>query len=233
MIQNINFPEDIEGVWTYVYYSYSADLNKAVAFIKYGEAAAQSAVHATTHPDTKFLRFVLGGNDEKRYPGFNGLFSSVTFSTHVGAYVDSLAELNGYLQKNPAPAAKIPITNTLLISEEINRNPNEEPTYKVVGGKEVKFPGEYAISGWFKWKPTAQQPWHNLFRVQIKTPSSDNFLGDRTLTLWLGTAEGGILHFPTYTYSNMNGGGNANLVKNIVHKNRHLEWFYVYFGYHK
>lgn len=49
----------------------------------------------------------------------------------------------------------------------------------------------------------------------------------------MGTTEGGILHFPTYTYTNMNGGRNANLVKNIVHKNRHLEWFYAYFGYHK
>lgn len=31
----------------------------------------------------------------------------------------------------------------------------------------------------------------------------------------------------------MNGAGNPNLVSNIVHKNRHLEWFFVYFGYNK
>lgn len=53
------------------------------------------------------------------------------------------------------------------------------------------------------------------------------------MTLWVGTPEGGILHFPTYTYSNMNGAGNANLYKNIAHKERHLEWFYVYYGYQK
>ena len=35
-IKNNNYPEDIEGVWTYVYYSYSDDKNKAVGFIKYG-----------------------------------------------------------------------------------------------------------------------------------------------------------------------------------------------------
>lgn len=35
-IENINFPADIEGLWTYVYYSYSSDENKAVAHIKYG-----------------------------------------------------------------------------------------------------------------------------------------------------------------------------------------------------
>jgi hypothetical protein len=28
--------EDIEGVWTYVYFSYNGKLNQAVGFIKYG-----------------------------------------------------------------------------------------------------------------------------------------------------------------------------------------------------
>lgn len=31
----------------------------------------------------------------------------------------------------------------------------------------------------------------------------------------------------------MNGAGNTNYYKNIQHKNRHLEWFFVYFGYDK
>lgn len=31
----------------------------------------------------------------------------------------------------------------------------------------------------------------------------------------------------------MNGAGNTNLFKNLDHKNRHLKWFYVYFGYSK
>lgn len=72
MVQNVNFPEDIEGLWTFVYYSYSADENKAVAFIKYGDGDIQSITHKTTHPAVKFLKFILGGNDNKRYPGFNG-----------------------------------------------------------------------------------------------------------------------------------------------------------------
>ena len=29
------------------------------------------------------------------------------------------------------------------------------------------------------------------------------FIGDRTLNMWLGNAEGSILHFVTYTYDNM------------------------------
>lgn len=55
-------------------------------------------------------------------------------------------------------------------------------------------------------------------------------MGDRTLSCWLGN---GILHFPTYTYVNMNGAGNANFHKNIDHKGRHQKWFFVYFGYSK
>jgi len=64
------------------------------------------------------------------------------------------------------------LKTTIMVQEE-NRKPADEPKYAVIGGKEEKFPTEYAISGWFKWKVTAQQPWHNLFRVQIKTPSTD------------------------------------------------------------
>lgn len=34
---NIDYPSDIDGLWTYVYYSYSAEQKKAVAFIKFGD----------------------------------------------------------------------------------------------------------------------------------------------------------------------------------------------------
>lgn len=37
------------------------------------------------------------------------------------------------------------------------------------------------------------------------------FLGDRDLTSWLGTPFSGCLHFPTYSYTNMNGAGNVNV----------------------
>lgn len=30
--------------------------------------------------------------------------------------------------------------------------------------------------------------------------------------MWVGTAEGGILHFPTYTYTNIYGAGNVNSI---------------------
>jgi hypothetical protein len=33
MIQNIDYPADIEGLWTFVYYSYNRADKQAVAFI--------------------------------------------------------------------------------------------------------------------------------------------------------------------------------------------------------
>jgi len=48
------------------------------------------------------------------------------------------------------------LTNFNLVNKEVNRAPNDEPTkYAVIGEDGSRFPHEYAISGWFKWKPTA------------------------------------------------------------------------------
>lgn len=51
--------------------------------------------------------------------------------------------------------------------------------------------------------------------------------------MWVGTAENGILHFPTYTYTNLNGEGNRNLFQNIRHEGNYVRWFFVYYGYSK
>ena len=54
---------DIEGVWTYIYFSYSGKTNTAVGLIKYtGEEFKRVEIPAT-HEKPTFLRFVLGGND--------------------------------------------------------------------------------------------------------------------------------------------------------------------------
>jgi len=39
-IQNVNYG-DIEGVWTYIYYSYSVTAKRAVAFVRYTDDAPQ------------------------------------------------------------------------------------------------------------------------------------------------------------------------------------------------
>jgi len=72
VVKNINYPNDIEGLWTYIYYSYSVVEKKATAFIKYGLTDPVNIDHAVTHNPTKYLLFVLGGKDKNRYPAFNG-----------------------------------------------------------------------------------------------------------------------------------------------------------------
>lgn len=53
-----------------------------------------------------------------------------------------------------------------------------------------------------------------MFRVTInrkRVNLNARRLGDRVLSAWVGKRKGGVLHFPTYTYTNLNGAGNANL----------------------
>ena len=50
------------------------------------------------------MRFILGGNDEGRYPGFNGVFSQITFSTKEGAFIDTADLLKGFMSKLNKPA---------------------------------------------------------------------------------------------------------------------------------
>ncbi len=55
--------DDIEGVWTYIYFSYSSKQNLAVGLIKYGNGDFKSVEINVSHGVPTFLRFILGGND--------------------------------------------------------------------------------------------------------------------------------------------------------------------------
>lgn len=74
-----------------------------------------------------------------------------------------------------------------------------------------------------------------MFRLTIHDKpilSNVEKLGDRQLAMWLGQAAGGILHFTTYNYQNLNNGaGLTNVIYNVNHRNRHLAWHFVYYGY--
>jgi len=41
------------------------------------------------------------------------------------------------------------------------------------------------------------------------------------------------MHFATYSYANIFGGGNVNSIQNIFYKNDLPKWHFVYFGYSK
>lgn len=36
VIKTVNYPGDIEGLWTFIYYAYDVDTKKAVGFMKFG-----------------------------------------------------------------------------------------------------------------------------------------------------------------------------------------------------
>ena len=52
---------DIEGLWTYVYYSYSLRLKKAVGHVKVGTSKLESFSIPATHNSPTFLRMIIGG----------------------------------------------------------------------------------------------------------------------------------------------------------------------------
>jgi len=84
-------------VWTYVYFSYSANQRRAVAFIKYADAPPIRTQIDATNPETTYLRFSLGGNDNQRYRPFNGQFTRVYYNDAPGTFADSTEQILSYL----------------------------------------------------------------------------------------------------------------------------------------
>lgn len=106
--------------------------------------------------------------------------------------------------------------------------------YVAIGGDDYAFPDEYSVSGWWKWAgPLNPSDWPNVFRLTMNNKADNQNaqrLGDRVLQCHY---QNNFYHFPTYTYTNMVAGGNANSYQNIVHNNQHTEWHFIYFGYSK
>ena len=40
---------------------------------------------------------MVGGNDDKRYPGLNGIITSVYFNTQIGSYISTLEDIKNFL----------------------------------------------------------------------------------------------------------------------------------------
>lgn len=45
------------------------------------------------------MKFILGGRDQERYPGFNGIFTKILYSNEKGAFVDDIENYNEILKK--------------------------------------------------------------------------------------------------------------------------------------
>lgn len=70
-----------------------------MAFIKFGEGDVASIEHVVTHPATKYMKFVLGGKDNNRYPAFNGLLTGVVHSTKPGVYIGTVEAFKSFFSK--------------------------------------------------------------------------------------------------------------------------------------
>jgi hypothetical protein len=80
------------------------------------------------HPSTEYLRFILGGRDENRYPGFNGLFTRVFYSIEDGAFVDSVEQLNSFLKlQGPRPSEILEkLTTTKVVKAILDTDWNDK-----------------------------------------------------------------------------------------------------------
>jgi hypothetical protein len=62
MVFNIAYPEDIEGLWTYVHFAHSMDEKRSTGFIKYGaDGKVATGTSVADHTPLPYLRFILAG----------------------------------------------------------------------------------------------------------------------------------------------------------------------------
>lgn len=78
-INNVPFPAQLDGVWTFIYYSHNLDKKQAISFVKYGDADFIRNVIPADHTPPRVLKFYLGGQHIV-YKGFNGQFSDIIVS---------------------------------------------------------------------------------------------------------------------------------------------------------
>lgn len=45
-----------------------------------------------------------------------------------------------------------------MVKDPITRNMKDDPYYKEIGEETIRFPFEYAFSGWFKWVDATGNP---------------------------------------------------------------------------
>lgn len=90
-------PLDADGVWSYIYYSYSVKEKKATAFIRFLSNDPILSAYQTvtfndvTHPLTRLVRLNIGGtlvgNVAYNRLNLNGIVSRVNLRTEAGAYI--------------------------------------------------------------------------------------------------------------------------------------------------
>lgn len=76
----------------------------------------------------------MGGNDAGRYPGFNGIFTKVAYSDEIGAFIDTVDDLNEYLKLiAPRPKENLDFIKTIkFLTDPIDSTSETKETVKDV-----------------------------------------------------------------------------------------------------
>ncbi|CAD8193826.1 unnamed protein product [Paramecium pentaurelia] len=227
---------DIEGVWTFFYFSYSNTFNKAVGFIKYSDQDSQSITINAYHETIIYLKLIIGGSDLSIYPAINGQFTKATFKIGSTAFIDTIDKLNKYaLECNPQPNEFCDQYDQQIVIENIQKFQEQQNFLsEIQSNSQTQFPNEYSVFGWFKWEPTKMELWHLAFRLHInkeETNKNDEILGDRTLAAWVSPSQNGIYAMATYSYKNLDGNGEPNIVQIIPQDQQETKWHFIFFSY--
>jgi hypothetical protein len=155
-----------EGSWTYLYFSYSHFLNKAVAMLaeEHNEVQRTELKPKLQQPTT--LRFTLAGSDvqitafflQNNFRGFNGQFSSPVLRIGKGSFLydeDELAKFT--IACNPKPRDDQEFKVVPIIDNPRRFLPVDEQE-GVLTTIENTFAKEYAVSGWFQWSCRKYEP---------------------------------------------------------------------------
>ena len=231
------YPEDIEGLWTFVYFSHGRNVKRSVGFIQYGPQATPVRIQSdVTHPDHSLMKFVLGGK-QFSYQGFNGIFANVIYKLGAGAFVDNMEQFIAVVAGTKKPFDD---WNKIVTYEQVaDAIPSVQgqgvEEWRVIGGGDNSFPTEYSVSGWFRWSGAFTAEWTSLFYLSINAKADwadGQKLGDRVLGCQAHSSN--FYYSLTYKYDNMNGAGNANANKRLPFTAEKINaWHFIYQGYSK
>lgn len=213
---NIEYGGDLEGVWSFIYFSFDQDVECATGLIRFPGGVRRVSMNNIRHkPLNDYVVFRLGR--QFNYLGVNGIIQRLNVILGEGSYVGDEESLGKLIQTMfPQP-------------QSVMKKPKE---YKIEEKKKEWLDGEtfdyseYAIVGWFKQSSDKQESGCQLmFRLSNNAVLGDVGMGDRTLSGFYCND----LYFSTYSMSG--GSEQSNIVKRISVGEYEGLWLYVYFGY--
>ncbi|EGR31398.1 hypothetical protein IMG5_110780, partial [Ichthyophthirius multifiliis] len=223
LYKNVEFQQDDEGVWAFIYHGYSPELKKAYVFTQFqNKKAAILEFYHILHKDSLQYHLFVGKSFTYRY--FPGRISQLKLSAGDGAYRE-IEKIDWDL----LPSIKVVKIVEIIIIEDQDFEDNFEKDPIVVKKYVNQFNGvqEFGIEGWFKLKPGVKRDsWATAYHFNSnENPQDLAEYGDRTLCMFVLQ---NTYHFPTYDLKTQN----KNLYKNVEFQQQDEGvWAFIYHGY--